>query len=99
LINYLEGSVYIHPAAQLEAVDSHGEQVRALFKVSSFLLTSGYCAHRETRDNGKGPREQIKKILADWLTEERETQLWLKNTAVLNAAAEELSHRMYQNKR
>jgi hypothetical protein len=92
---YLEEAIYTHECARLNA-DSNGKpNAMNLYGIASFLLTTGYCAHHETSDNGDAPRAKVRELIRDWLTEDRERNLFLRHVATLDAAAEEIAERMF----
>ena len=92
---YIEDTIYTHELARLNT-DSNGKpNAMNLYGVASFLLTTGYCAHKETKDNGETPRAKVKEILGEWLTEDRERNLFLRHEATLHLTAEEIAERMF----
>ncbi len=92
---YLEETIYTHECARLNADSSGKLNAINLYGIASLLLTTGYCAHRETKDNGETPRAKIKEMLGDWLTEDRERNLFLRHVATLDTTAEEIAERMF----
>jgi hypothetical protein len=93
---YLTETHYIHECAKLNAAGDGLPGAANLYGIASFLLTSAYCAHRETSDNGEAPRLRVHEILGAWLTPERERNLFLRHIATLNATAEEIAERLFQ---
>ncbi len=92
---YLTETAYLHPCAQLNTSSGGIPSPENLYGIASFLLTCGYLAHKETSDNGEAPRARAKEILGDWLTEERERNLYLRHSSTLDAAAEEIAERLF----
>jgi hypothetical protein len=84
---YLSQTYYSHPCAELNS----GEGAVNLYGMASFLVSLGYCAHRETKDNGDAPRLRVKELLGAWLTEEKEQQLFLRHEPTLSAVTEEIA--------
>jgi hypothetical protein len=90
---YLTETHYVHPDSTRGDVG----KVTILngYAIVSFMLSSGYCFHRETQDNGAAPRGRVKELLGDWLTEERERQLFLRHKPTLNAACERITNILF----
>lgn len=90
---YLTDTNYIHPQAsrgqigQTHLINGYG--------LSSFMLSTAYCCHRETNDNGEAPRARVKELLGDWLTEERERQLFLRHKPTLDIACEKITEILF----
>jgi hypothetical protein len=93
---YLTETYYVHEHAHLNPKSDGTPNPSNLYFMASLLLTTAYCAHKETKDNGEAPRARAKEILGDWLTEERGRKLFLRHRATLGAAAEEIAERLYQ---
>jgi hypothetical protein len=91
---YLAETYYMHECGKLNPTPTGLPEHVNLYSFASFLLTAGYCAHKETNDNGESPRAKIAGILSDWLTPERERNLFLRHRATLDGAAEEIAERL-----
>lgn len=92
---YLEETMYAHECAKLNAASDGQPHSGNLYGIASFLLTCGYCAHQETSDNGDKPRAEIRALIGDWLTEDRERNLFLRHKVTLDAAAEEIAEQLF----
>jgi hypothetical protein len=90
---YLTETNYLHPDAK--KTDLKKVTVLNGYAIVSFMLSSGYCFHRETKDNGEAPRGRVKELLGDWLTEERERQLFLRHKPTLNTACERITNILF----
>lgn len=95
IAKYLIGTTYMHQCATLNCNSDGTPHPSNLYGMASFMITCGYLAHRETNDNGAAPRARIKEILGDWLTEDRERNLYLRHTDTLDATAEEIAERLF----
>jgi hypothetical protein len=95
MTEYLTETAYLHEHATLNAASDGTPNPTNLYGMASFLLTCGYLAHKETKDNGEAPRARAKEILGDYLTEERERNLFLRHRATLDATAEEIAERLF----
>jgi hypothetical protein len=91
---YLTKNFYRHPAAILLVANEGRQGGCNSYGLASFLLSCGYCAHHETRDNGEAPRARAREILGLWLTEDRERNLFLRHTTTLTEAAEQIVTRL-----
>jgi hypothetical protein len=91
---YLTQNFYRHPNAVMLIQDEGKQGACNPHGLASFLLSCGYCAHLETKDNGEAPRARVRELLGDWLTEDRERNLFLRHITTLTEATEQIVERL-----
>jgi hypothetical protein len=94
---YLTETYYAHPQGEISVVDDGKEGTMNLYGLASFLVTCGYIDHRNTTDNGDAPRSRVKELLGDWLSEDKERNLYLGHIPTLRAVTEAIADRLYQS--
>lgn len=59
MTEYLTETAYLHEHATLNAASDGTPNPTNLYGMASFLLTCGYLAHKETKDNLDATAEEI----------------------------------------